>query len=84
MFVHGHTARVATFAGMIGQRLGYTPNDMERLRWAALLHDIGAVAVPRDLLRNRRSLTDEEQGRSFWRTWRTSRASFSNPTSYGR
>lgn len=61
MFVHGHTARVATFAGMIGEELGYTPIQLERLRWSALLHDVGAVAVPRDLLRNRRSLTDEEQ-----------------------
>lgn len=61
MFMHGHTARVATFAGMIGEELDYTPNQLERLRWAALLHDVGAVAVPRDLLRNRRSLTDEEQ-----------------------
>ncbi len=61
MFIHGHTARVASFSQMIGQQLGYTPNQLEQLRWAALLHDIGAVAVPRDLLRNRRSLTDEEQ-----------------------
>ena len=61
MFIHGHTARVASFSQMIGQELGFTPKHLEELRWAALLHDIGAVAVPRDLLRNRRSLTDEEQ-----------------------
>ena len=61
MFVHGHTARVASFARMIGQELAFSPTRMERLRWAALLHDVGAIAVPRDLLRNRRSLIDEEQ-----------------------
>ena len=61
MFVHGHTARVASFARMIGEELNFSANRMERIRWAALLHDVGAVAVPRDLLRNRRSLTDEEQ-----------------------
>lgn len=61
MFVHGHTARVASFAAMIGTEMGFEPRRMERIRWAALMHDVGAVAVPRDLLRNRRSLTDEEQ-----------------------
>ena len=61
MFVHGHTARVAGFARMIGEEMGFSPNRMELIRWAALLHDVGAVAVPRDLLIHRRSLTDEEQ-----------------------
>jgi HD-GYP domain-containing protein (c-di-GMP phosphodiesterase class II) len=61
MFVHGHTARAASFANMIARELGLNPSRIEQIRWAALMHDVGAVAVPRDLLRNRISLTDEEQ-----------------------
>ena len=61
MFVHGHTARVASFAQMIGRQLNLGAQRMDRLRWAALLHDVGAVGVPRDLLRNRRSLSEGEQ-----------------------
>lgn len=68
MFVHGRTARVANLARMIGQDMGFSPKRIERIRWAALLHDVGAVAVPRDLLRNRRSLTDEEQAQLLVRT----------------
>lgn len=65
MFVHGHTARVAGFARMIGEEMGFSPNRMELIRWAALLHDVGAVAVPRDLLIHRRSLTDKELAREY-------------------
>jgi HD-GYP domain-containing protein (c-di-GMP phosphodiesterase class II) len=49
-YTRGHTERVARFAGMVGQRLGLSPARLERLRWAALIHDVGKVAVPPELL----------------------------------
>jgi HD-GYP domain-containing protein (c-di-GMP phosphodiesterase class II) len=40
--------------------MGFSGTRLERLRWAALIHDVGKLAVPRDLIRKRARLTDEE------------------------
>jgi HD superfamily phosphohydrolase YqeK len=60
LYTRGHTERVAYFATMIGRELGFNGTRLERLRWAALIHDVGKLAVPRDLIRKRARLTDEE------------------------
>ena len=60
LYTRGHTERVAYFANLIGQELGFSGTRLERLRWAALIHDVGKLAVPRDLIRKRARLTDEE------------------------
>ena len=62
LYTRGHTERVAYFAELIGQEMGFTGNRLERLRWAALIHDVGKLAVPRELIRKRARLTDEEYG----------------------
>ena len=56
----GHTERVAYFAELVGEELGFNGTQLERLRWAALIHDVGKLAVPRDLIRKRARLSDEE------------------------
>lgn len=61
MFTHGHTERVAKFARMIGEELGWSAGRLELVRWSALLHDVGTLAVPRDLLRNRDHLSHQEE-----------------------
>lgn len=61
MFTHGHTERVAEFARLIGEELGWSADRLELIRWSALLHDVGALAVPRDLLRSRDNLNDREE-----------------------
>ena len=40
--------------------MGFNGTQLERLRWAALIHDVGKLAVPRDLIRKKARLTDEE------------------------
>lgn len=60
-YTRGHTDRVAYFAAATGQRLGLTPEQMERLRWAALLHDVGKLAAPPELVRQAGPLDEEEQ-----------------------
>lgn len=42
----GHARRVAFLAGMIGERIGLSPDRREELRVASLLHDLGRIAVP--------------------------------------
>ncbi|MHB8456337.1 MAG: HD-GYP domain-containing protein [Acidimicrobiales bacterium] len=46
----GHSERVRAFADMIGQELKLSEGDRERLRWSALLHDVGKLAVHPDIL----------------------------------
>ncbi len=60
MYTRGHTERVAVFAQMIGEELGFTGTQLERVRWAALIHDLGKLAVPTELIRKRGRLDDEE------------------------
>jgi len=60
LYTRGHTERVARFSEMIGKQMGYDGTKLERLRWAALIHDVGKLAVPRELIRKRARLTDEE------------------------
>jgi putative nucleotidyltransferase with HDIG domain len=42
----GHSERVRAYADLIGSELGLDPADRDRLRWAALLHDLGKLTVP--------------------------------------
>jgi hypothetical protein len=60
LYTRGHTERVAYFAQLIGEELGYRGTRLERLRIAALIHDVGKLAVPRDLIRKSGRLTDGE------------------------
>jgi putative nucleotidyltransferase with HDIG domain len=46
----GHAERVRSYTDLIAERLGLPQGDRDRLRWAALLHDIGKLRVPATLL----------------------------------
>lgn len=65
-YTHGHTERCAAYALMILEELGShpevvaTPRFKEMLKVAALLHDIGKIGVPDEILRKRGSLTPRE------------------------
>jgi HD-GYP domain-containing protein (c-di-GMP phosphodiesterase class II) len=60
LYTRGHTERVAYFAQLIGRQLHFSGTQLERLRWAALIHDVGKLAVPADLLRKKGRLSDAE------------------------
>jgi putative nucleotidyltransferase with HDIG domain len=44
-YTAGHSRRVTKIAVDIGMELGMKGEDMENLRWAALLHDIGKIGI---------------------------------------
>lgn len=62
-YTAGHAERVATFAQYIGLELGFSAKRLERLRFAALMHDVGKLVVPNHLLNKPGRLTKEEFAR---------------------
>ncbi len=57
---HEHTVRVARTAELLGARLGLGDRDVAVLGQAAMLHDVGKIAVPDGILLKRGPLSAEE------------------------
>jgi len=59
-YTHGHSARVMEYAVQIAQKFGLPEEEIESLRYAAILHDIGKIGVRGIILNNPNGLTTEE------------------------
>src|SRR5437763_5499944 len=57
---HEHLRRVQVYAMSIGKEMGLSPSELEALRAAAVLHDIGKLAVPEHIISKPGRLTPEE------------------------
>src|SRR5437660_4092629 len=57
----GHSDRLADCAVQLGESVGLTEQDLDALRLACLLHDIGKVAVPDSILLKPGRLNAEER-----------------------
>lgn len=57
---HKHLQRVRVFAVEVAKELGLSENEIEALRAAALLHDIGKLAIPEHIIHKPGRLTPEE------------------------
>ena len=57
-----HCQRVGRYAELIARELGLPPDAVERVRIAGILHDVGRVGVPDELLAKSGPLNDEEWG----------------------
>jgi diguanylate cyclase (GGDEF)-like protein/putative nucleotidyltransferase with HDIG domain len=57
---HDHLQRVRVYAMEVGKDLGLTEDDLEALRAASVLHDIGKLAVPEHIISKPGKLTPEE------------------------
>ncbi len=55
-----HSERVQGYAALIGTEMGLSAAEAARLSWAALLHDIGKLRVPTEILSKRGRPTEEE------------------------
>ena len=56
----GHCERVAQNAWTLGELLDLSDSELNDLYWAGILHDLGKVAVPTEILLKPSSLTPEE------------------------
>lgn len=59
-YTAGHSRRTTEIALAIGEEINLPPEVLEELRWGALLHDIGKIAVAPDILNKPGKLTPEE------------------------
>jgi cyclic di-GMP phosphodiesterase len=57
----GHTERLASLALVLGRRLGLSDSELEPLGLGAVLHDIGKIGIPDNILKKPGPLTPEER-----------------------
>jgi putative nucleotidyltransferase with HDIG domain len=55
-----HAREVEELSQRVGARLGLADDELRSVRYAALLHDIGKIGIPTEILNKPSSLTDEE------------------------
>ncbi|ACA59211.1 response regulator receiver modulated metal dependent phosphohydrolase [Candidatus Desulforudis audaxviator MP104C] len=59
-YTKSHQERVVMFAMLLGAELGLSAGEIDVLRQAAVLHDIGKIGVPEQILRKPEHLISEE------------------------
>lgn len=59
-YTNGHSTRVANYTAMLARELGYDEDTVEKYYRIALLHDVGKIGVPPEVLNKPGKLTDEE------------------------
>ncbi len=59
-YTHGHSGRVARTAGIIARGMGLPAAEVDAVRTAAALHDIGKIRTPKAILHKPAPLTDDE------------------------
>ena len=59
-YTNGHSTRVAKYTAMLAKELGYDDDTVEKYYRIALLHDVGKIGIPPEVLNKPGKLTDEE------------------------
>ena len=59
-YTHGHSTRVAEYSLKIAQLAGKSESECRTIHLTALMHDIGKIGVPNDIINKQGKLTDEE------------------------
>ena len=59
-YTKGHSMRVAAYAELMAQRLGWSEEEVQNTYYVAMLHDVGKIGVPDAVLNKPFKLTDVE------------------------
>ena len=60
-YSEGHATRVSRLARRIAVMMGKSEEECDEIYYAALLHNVGLVSIPDDVLEQKEKLTDEER-----------------------
>ena len=59
-YTREHSVRVARYSRMLAERLALSAEECENVYYMALLHDIGKIGVPNEIINSTSKLTDRE------------------------
>ncbi len=59
-YTKGHSVRVAEYSALIAEKLGWSDSEIQKIKYIALLHDIGKVGIPDSVLNKPGKLTEQE------------------------
>lgn len=59
-YTNGHSKRVAEYTALLTRELGYDEETVEKYYNIALLHDIGKIGIPAEVLNKQGKLTEDE------------------------
>lgn len=59
-YIKGHSERVSKYSVMLAEAIGFDEEQLNHIKYAGLLHDIGKIGVPGDLINKPARLTEEE------------------------
>ncbi|MCR5735241.1 MAG: response regulator [Lachnospiraceae bacterium] len=60
LYTSGHSDRVARYARMIAESYGYDEEAQERIYMEGLLHDVGKIGIPDEIINKEGALTNDE------------------------
>jgi diguanylate cyclase (GGDEF)-like protein/putative nucleotidyltransferase with HDIG domain len=58
-YTYGHSKKVKTYAVALAEAVGLSPDEVSKLSTAALLHDIGKIGIPDNVLNKKGKLNGE-------------------------
>ena len=59
-YTASHCRSVVELVQAVAEEIGVNPNTRQELEFAALLHDVGKISIPKDILNKPSSLNDDE------------------------
>src|SRR6185436_12859362 len=59
-YTRGHSERVAFYSMLMAKHLGMSPEEVDRVHLAGIIHDVGKIGIEDKILRKPAALTDEE------------------------
>lgn len=59
-YTQGHSRRVTQYSVAIAEEMNLPPKEVENIRYAGLLHDVGKIGIKDSIIRKPGRLTDEE------------------------